>query len=183
VLDAWWEVLVFLKAKKRGIETHVGGVVQIPIDENRVGFGQVVAKRLSTYLVIVFKTAYARSVLPELQEIVLDSPAFVAETLDAKIWNGDWPIAGNIEPDVTRVPFPVYKVTVGNIRNWQVESYDGKRHREAKPWELDALQFRTVVGPIRLQRALQALHGAGQWNDAFRLMEYEFVRRMSTIAV
>ena len=158
-------------------------MVRIPIDDGRVGFGQIAAQRFSTYLVVIFKTAYARGVAPNPQDIVLDEPAFIAETLDAKIWNGDWPIVGNIEPDPSRVPLPAYKVTIGSIDNWQVESYDAKRRRPAKPWELDTLQFRTVVGPIRLQRALQALHGAGRWSEAFRLMEYEFVKRSSGVEV
>jgi hypothetical protein len=134
-------------------------------------------------LVVIFKTAYARGVRPNPEDIVLDEPAFVAETSDAKIWNGDWPKVGNINPDSLRFFLPAYKVTIGSIDNWQVESYDGKRHRPAKPWELDTLQFRTIISPIRLQKALRALHGAGPWNEVFRLMEYEFVRRSSGVEV
>jgi len=170
-------------AKSRDAKTRVGDVFEIPIDDSRVGFGQIIARRMSSYLMVVFKTAHPRGVRPPVQDIVGDEPAFLAETLDAKIWNGDWPVVGNAVPNASRVPLPVYKVTIGSIDNWQVESYDGARHRPAKPWELDSLQPRTVVAAIRLQKALQAIHGAAPWSENYRLMEYEYMRRSSGIAV
>ena len=38
-----------------------------------------------------------------------------------------------------------------------------------------------VVAPIRLEKALQALHGARPWEPTFRQLEYERVKRSDEI--
>lgn len=158
-----------------------GDVFQLPIDENRVGYGQVVGSRPSTLLVAIFKELHPCSTAPHLTQIASGEVAFLAETFDAKVWNGDWPIVGNAAPDHVRIPFPTYKVTIGRATDWYVESYDTSQRRPAKPWEIDSLMLRNVVSPIRLEKALQALHGIGHWDPSYRLLEFDVMRRSSTI--
>ncbi|TMD83116.1 MAG: hypothetical protein E6I78_13190 [Chloroflexi bacterium] len=168
-------------APVKGIRPKVGDVFEVPINESQVGYGQVAAQRLQSYLMAIFKTAYRRGQRPELSRITADDIAFLGESLDAKIWNGDWVIVGNLPPDRSRIPLPTYKVTVGDINSWFVESYDGSRRRPATPNELNVLELRTVVAPIRLEKALQALHGARPWEPTFRQLEYDRVKRSGEI--
>lgn len=167
------------KPKGPQVNFTEGDVFQIPIDVDRVGYGQVVGSRPSTLLVAIFKKLHARSTAADISQIVSGEVAFLAETLDAKIWNGDWPIVGHAPPDHVRIPFPWYKVTIDRATNWYVESYDATQRRPAMPWEVDSLLLRNIVSPIRLEKALQALHGIGRWDPSYRLMEFEVMRRSS----
>lgn len=167
------------KPKGPRVKVTDGDVFQIPIDLHRLGYGQVVGSRPSTLLVAIFKKLHSRLTAADISQIVLDEVAFLAETFDAKIWSGDWPIVGHAPPDHVRIPFPWYKVTIDRATNWYVESYDTTLRRPAMPWEIDSLLLRNVVSPIRLEKALQALHGIGRWDPSYRLMEFEVMRRSS----
>ena len=131
----------------------------------------------------LFRTAHPKSGQINPSVIGRDDIAFLAECLDAKIWNGDWPIVGNMEPDSSRILLPKYKVAIGRADNWYVESYDGKRRRPARPSELDSLRYREVCSPMMLQMALQALHHAAPWLESYGRLDYEFARRSSDIAL
>ena len=169
------------ESKAHRVNAMEGDLFQLPIDENRVGYGQIVGSQPSTLLVAIFRELHPRSSAPDLSQIVSGEVAFIAETFDAKIWNGDWPIVGKAAPDHVRIPFPTYKVTIGRANDWYVESYDTTKRRPAKPWEIDSLLLRNIVSPIRLEKALQALHGIGQWDPSYRLLEFDVMRRSSTI--
>src|SRR5258708_34176416 len=130
---------------------------------------------MKTHVMAVFRTAYERGANPDLTEIVKDEIAFMAESFDGKIWNGHWPIIGNVKPDLSRIPLPVYKLTVDRVDNWQVVSYDGLRRRPATRGEREALEPRLLVAPIILERAVQALHGTAPWDESYRPLEYETV--------
>src|SRR6266571_3133146 len=116
---------------RRGIKPRIGDVFEIPIDESRVAYGQIVAERMKSHLMVVFRTACERGANPDLATIVNDDIVFMAESFDAKIWNGDWPILGNVKPDLSRITLPLYKVSVDRADNLHVESYDGLRRRPA----------------------------------------------------
>jgi hypothetical protein len=168
-------------SKPPRVKSKEGDLFQLRIDEGRVGFGQIVGSRTHTLLVAIFREVHPRTRVPDISDLVTSEVAFLAETFDAKIWNGDWPIVGSAIPDHARIPFPSYKVTIDRATNWYVESYDATRRRPATPWEEDALPLRSIVSPIRLEKALQALHGVGQWDPAYRLLEFDVMKRSSTI--
>jgi hypothetical protein len=168
---------------RRRFNARDGDVFQVPIDEDSVGHGQIIGSRPSTLLVAIFKELHPRSSAPHLTQIASGEVAFLAETFDAKIWNGEWPIVGNASPDHVRIPFPTYKVAIGRATDWYVETFDAPQRRPAKPWEIDSLPLRNIVSPIRLENALRALHGVGQWDPSYRLLEFDVIRRSSTIPV
>jgi hypothetical protein len=92
-----------------------GDVFSIPIDDRRVGYGQVVLKNHSSFpiYIVVFGTAYDRNQEVSLNEIVADGIALVGASMDARIYHGMWKIIGNIEPDRSRIPRPNFKVYIG----------------------------------------------------------------------
>lgn len=100
-------------ARRRGIKVRLGDVVEIPIDGSRVGFGQVIAQRFRSFLVVIFETAHARGVQPNPQDIVLDEPAFVAETLDAKSATATGSSSGMSSLITRAYPFPSTKSRLG----------------------------------------------------------------------
>ncbi len=163
---------------------RVGDLFEVPIDDARVGYGQVIGERPHMYLVAIFKTAYPRGSAIKASSVVNDQIAFLAETLDAKIWNGDWPVVGNLVPDFRKVDLPVYKVGMGRADELHIETYDGKRHRRAKPSEVEALRFRTIVSAIVVQNALQASHQVIPWEEGQDgVLEYGYVQQWANVAV
>src|SRR5438552_18224086 len=108
--------------QQNGVSPKLGDVFEVPINESQVGYGQVAGQRFQSYLMAIFKTAYRRGERPELSRIAADDIAFLGESLDAKIWNGDWVVVGNLPPDRSRIPLPIYKVKVGVINRWFWES-------------------------------------------------------------
>ena len=146
---------------------EIGDVITVPIDNDRIGIGQVAAKYLNEgYYFVVFETDYPISALPSPREAVTDEVALVALSLDAKIAAGHWKIVGN-EPVRPDLPLPAYKETVGAPDRVDVVDFSGTRRRRATPAEISRLRNRKVIAPVRLERALRALHGTGQWQDAY----------------
>lgn len=171
-------------ASRRSRRVRIGDVFQIPLDDERTGYGQVVAKRMSAYLVILFKAADPAEGTLELSSIINGKIAGMAETLDSKLWNGDWPVVGNTPPDWSRICLPNYKVAYGGPDNMHVEAYDGKRHRPATRREIEMLRFREVCSAMRVQKAFQAFHGAIPWNDNYAaVLDPEYCRRSAEISL
>ena len=94
----------------------IGDVFSIPIDDQRVGYGQVVLKNHSSFpiYIVVFWTAYDRNHEISLAEIVADEIALVGGSMDSRIYHGMWKIIGNIGPDQSRIPRPNFKVYIGH---------------------------------------------------------------------
>ena len=146
---------------------RVGDVFTVPLDEQRHGFGQVVAtyKKHGHYFAI-FDKAYTTSWEPVPGDIAVDRIALLALSFDAKIHVGDWKIVGNA-PVVDNLPLPAYKVAIGTPDEVYVEDYSGQRQRRATRSEVDLLPYRTFVAPVRLENAFRALHGLAAWVAAF----------------
>lgn len=84
--------------------------------------------------------------------------------MDALLHHGHWPVIGKAPVDEFRTP--EYKVaTAPGI--YVVEDARGEVIRDATPKDLALLPFRTVVAPIRLQHAFEALHGAREWQPGY----------------
>ncbi len=50
---------------------------------------------------------------------------------------------------------------------FHVVDYTGMRRRRATDVEVERLPFRTVVAPIRVEKALRALNGTEAWDEAY----------------
>lgn len=139
------------KARNRAL---TGDVFRVPISSQSSGFGQILANyENEMLLVVIFDTQAENSVLPSLQTITSANQLFIANTLDAKIWHGEWPIVGNVMRDPSSVPLPKYKVRIGDVL--YVESYDGLRKRPATDREEAILAYRKCVYPQILEDALK----------------------------
>ena len=85
---------------------EIGDVFTVPLDEARVGLGQVVAKyERDGYYFAIFKRAYPRARVPGAGAVAEDEVVFLALSLDAKLWVGDWRIVGRASVPVG-LPLP-----------------------------------------------------------------------------
>src|SRR4051794_27416313 len=86
-----------IMARKTKIEVNVGDVFQIPIDDTRIGYGQVVLKPEKPILFIcVFAATTAPGVPPDLDEITRSDILLAGSTFDALFNHGRWTIVGNV---------------------------------------------------------------------------------------
>jgi hypothetical protein len=70
---------------------QVGDVFVVPVDEQRVGLGQVVAKyRNEGYYFVIFDEVYPPASMPSPSSVVTKRVAFLALSLDAKLAAGHW---------------------------------------------------------------------------------------------
>lgn len=152
------------------VRVNVGDVFVVPIDSERFGLGQVVGKYLSeAYFFALFARAYAADAPPPDIEAAVreDEVVLLALSLDAKLAAGHWKVIGHVEVDPARLPLPAYKEGVLPTGTFDVVDYSGKLRRRATRDEAEALPLRKVVAPVRLEKALRAVHGVEPWVNAY----------------
>jgi hypothetical protein len=143
------------------IKVKTGDVFLIPIDDTRWVIGQLVDSRNGELYVAIFPAAYHRQNIDP--RMILDQhPLFLALTLDALIYHGNWPVIGNIKENLYKFPEPAFKV--GGDDTMLLISRNQKIERRATKRELEVLKYRSMVTPMVLQNAVQAHFGLEEWN-------------------
>lgn len=146
---------------------QVGEVFTIPLDDERVGYGQIVsAQGQGHYYFAVFEGAYPREQTPDLDAVLEGGLALLALSLDALLYHDHWQIVAE-RPVNSAMPWPAYKEGVSPPGTFEVVDHTGERRRKATQAEAEMLPFRAVVAPIRVEKALRALHGLEDWDDAY----------------
>jgi hypothetical protein len=149
------------------IKLMVGDVFAVPIDENRVGVGQIVGKYgNSAYYFAIFDVVAPDGRSIDLDKSVLGRILFLALSLDAKLFVGDWTVLGR-RPVRAGMPLPAFKESVGVGDQIYVVDYSGERRRPAVGIESTMLCNRKVVAPVRLEKALRAKYGLEPWVAAY----------------
>jgi len=162
--------------------SKVGDVFRIPVDDSNCGFGQLVAKiDPNPWYVAVFAPMFSCGTA-DLSQIVSSDILLLANSFDSMLKHGYWQSIGNIAPNLSRIPFPWYVVSVNTVENVEVVSYDGKSHRLATSGEAAVLQPRASIGPAVLDSAFKAYHGLGPWEKYYDKLKYAHVKRCSEIA-
>ena len=137
----------------------VGDVFLIPISGNQYGIGQVAGNWKGELYVLVYDEVVSQNATPA--DVDNAGLKFAVLTLDAKFHHGDWPVIGNRTDNLERLPQPWFAVGVDGKSF--VEARDRSVLRPATAIEEVRLKLRTVVAPIRLEKALQASMGVGEW--------------------
>lgn len=159
-----------------GQKVHVGDVFLVPIDGSRFGIGQIAGDWKGELYVVIYDAVYDdEDVNPK--DVIAGRPLFAALSLDAKIHNGDWQIIGNVSANLSDIPQPVFKVNQGG--EVFLESRDRSVSRPVSSSEADALRLRTVVAPVRLENALKAHNGIGDWNPKYDDLRYDYALESS----
>ena len=164
-------------------KTKLGDIFRIPLSEDESGFGQIVADDSEGILLMVLFDYKAKNCdSPELTDIVASEPLFISDSVDAKLWHGDWPIIGNMPPDLKRFPLPNHRVDIYYGVTY-VESYYGDRRRPATAEEFRKLKDQTSEAPIHLENALKAYYGFIEWDDSFDELTADVAFRSAAIDV
>ncbi len=158
-----------MTAKRSRPCLDLGDVFTIPLDDERVGYGQIVdrwGKSGGHFYFAVFDGVHPADAEPDLDAVLAEPLALLGLSMDALLLHGHWRVVGHREVDTAAVPWPAYKEGV-SPRVFDVVDYTGQRRRRATPEEAEALPFRAVVAPIVIEDALKALHGLKNWNPAY----------------
>lgn len=154
-----------------GIKVGVGDVFAIPISESDVGIGLVAGDWKGELFLVVFEGRFDREgVDPGI--VMVAKPLLAALSLDAKLYRGEWPVLDHLPEAAGRMPQPNFKVEEGG-RTF-MESRDRTITRPATASEIEHLRYRTVVAPVRLEKALQAFYGVGEWLPHFDDLKAEY---------
>ena len=141
----------------------VGDVFLVPLDAERYGIGQLAGDWKGELYVVIYDKLVSRDASPT--DVNGAELQFAALTLDAKFHHGDWPVIGNRQDNIPALPQPWFKVGVSSETH--IEARDRSVTRRATSTEAAGLRNRTVVAPVRIENALKALHGLGDWNPRF----------------
>ena len=149
------------------LKLKTGDVFAVPIDEARVGVGQIVATYgKDAYYFAIFDVTASDLGSIDLEQAPQQRVVFLALSLDAKLAAGHWSIVGH-RPVREGMPLPAFKETVGSPDRIDVVDYSGERRRPAQAAEVELLSNRKVVAPVRLEKALRAKHGLEPWTEAY----------------
>jgi len=164
------------------IKAKVGDIFQMPIDDTRVGYGQVVVQpERKVLFVCAFAATTRPGEQPDLNVILRSEILLAGNTFDAKIWHGHWPVVGNLPPNMGTIVLPNYKE--GLPGQALVESLDRTRRRRATIDEERLLPFRLYVAPVGFEKALKALFGIGEWLADDEDLRYDRVRQSGLIVI
>jgi hypothetical protein len=149
------------------LRLKTGYAFTVPIDESRVGVGQVVATYgKDAYYFAIFDAVAPDAASVDLERALLGRVIFLALSMDAKLAAGHWHIVGN-RPVREGMPLPAFKESVGGPERIDVVDYSGEQRRPAQGAEAELLPNRKVVAPVRLEKALRAKHGLEPWIEAY----------------
>jgi len=149
------------------LKLKTGDVFAVPLDEARVGVGQIVGTYgKDAYYFAIFDATAPDAASIDLERAPQERVVFLALSLDAKLAAGHWRVVGH-RPVREGMPLPAFKEAVGSPDRIDVVDYSGDRRRTAQAAEAELLPNRKVVAPVRLEKALRAKHGLEPWTEAY----------------
>ena len=144
-----------------------GDIFTVPIDKERIGFGQIVhISNKNNFIIVVFKSVWPINRKMEFAEIVKDDILLMGYTMDAKLYHKHWAVIGNYKDNLSLMQFPYYKLGTfpGDI---YLLDHAGKKIRKCTRKEFESLEYRNVVAPVRYEKALKAYYKLEEWQKGF----------------
>lgn len=144
-------------------ELQDGALIEIPVDDDRAALAAVVATLAPGihYFAALGDLRAAGSPLPEDPGAL--APSLIALSFDTLVVGGSWPIVGVTEVSALRSYLPAWKVEQDG--RLLITDYASQRTKDGSPDIAAQLEFETTVSPVRLQRALRAVHGIEPWTQ------------------
>jgi hypothetical protein len=162
------------------VRTKTGDIFQIPIDDNSICFGQVVENRGGVLRIVTFDTLHKPDDLLNAQKIFSSKIVLLTNTMDAKIYYGDWKVYANSSLVEVNLPRPHFKL---GLDPTYVTDYEGKRIRIATKEEENLFDYKFSVAPIRIQNAMQAFFKKKAWEPDFEKMTYDYCLEKSKLSI
>ena len=148
-----------------------GDIFSIKINEKEYGVGLVVSQLKYEWYFVLFAEKFDIKNLPSSVTSTLLTPILASSSLDAKIHHKHWEIYAH-EENYNTFPLPLYKLEQTN--GCVVVSFDEEIRKEfVTKEEEDIFKYRKTVAPVRLEKALKAYHGFGEWDSKYDELRYE----------
>jgi hypothetical protein len=167
-------------AENKCIRTKVGNVFTIPLTPDKVGYGQVAAGEHIVFYMLAFDYTTTPTEQCDIDAMTSSPMIFAGNFLDNSIKRGKWKVVGNRAPNLTRMPFPAYRVKIGD--DYWVESWDMRNRRLANEVEIALLDNRTHYAPVCLEAALKAYYGLAPRPKWYEELTLGYVQLRSKVA-
>ena len=163
--------------KPKGKRLKAGDVFEFDAPDGRLGYGAII-RGGGVPFVIILKSLH--DMRPTQEVISSDEIALVGWTMDAHVYHGRWRIIGHDFPERADIPFPNFKVRIGD--DFYVTDVDGKPIDKATAEERALLNYQSSRAPIAYQKAFEALHGFGEWQESYKELTSNYARARMTRA-
>jgi hypothetical protein len=158
----------------KGLKLKRGDVFMIPLDEDKVGYGQIVVTSYKgAFMAAFFEKMYSRNEQPPLEAVTNDKILFLGYTLDALLYHKIWQMVGNITTNLKAIKLPYYKL--GTPPDRKLVDYEGRIIRKISGDLFDKLSYQKFIAPIRYDNALKAYHHLGEWKQDYDELLYDNV--------
>ncbi len=154
------------------VTAKAGDLFAVPLSPTAWGVGVVARKWKSELYLVLFEEKFDD--LEKIRTVQVEglTPCLASSSLDAKIWHGHWPVMRE-GLDTSTLVQPIYKVEEAS--GMIAESFDRKFRLPIDANVANHLSYRKGVAPVRLENALKAHHGLGQWDAIFDELGYGLV--------
>lgn len=167
------------------LKLKVGNVFSIPINDNEVGFGQLInfPRTKDVFIMIVFDYKEKIKDNYNLEKICSSKILFLGYSLDAKLQHKDWNIIGEFTNNISNIILPYHKLGLPPD-DTHITNYKGEIIRIATGNEFSQLSYKTTIAPIRYENALKAHFKLQEWkNEDYDKLLYEYTLKSNEIAL
>lgn len=156
------------------MKLNIGDIFTIPIDEARVGIGQIINKpNKDSLIIVVYDVILNKDLLPPLNELCKNNILLLGHTLDAKLYHKHWVIVGNYNRNISTIYLPYYKLGTPP-KDIYIVNYIGDSFRRATISEFNALNYQSIVSPIRYENAVKAHFNLLDWDNTYNDLLYSY---------
>tara|TARA_R110002072_G_scaffold100824_2_gene222163 strand:- start:260 stop:775 length:516 start_codon:yes stop_codon:yes gene_type:complete len=152
-----------------------GDIFTIPIDDERLGYGQIIEIPDShSFMIAVFDIETTSNESISSIEIVEKEILLMGYTLDAKLYHKHWVIVDNYCENLKNIELPYFKLGTppGEIF---LTDYNGVRLRECTIEEFNNLIYQPTVAPVSYENALKSIKGVGEWKEHYNKLRIDYL--------
>jgi hypothetical protein len=140
-----------------------GDVFRIPVDDDRVAYGQVLSTEEFLHLV-VFEGLYEAGGEHDLAE-VLRGPVIIYAWTGDELFGHGWSVVDHRNVESNATPPVQFIEMADEPGEFQAVDWAGNVLRPASPEEVENAPFRSINSPESVQEAVEAWHGIRPWKD------------------
>lgn len=149
-----------------------GDIFNIPIDENEVGYGQIVKIKSHNFLMIVFKGLWRKNEDINISEIVSNEVLFMGYSIDAKLYHNHWKIVGSYTENLDKIELPLFRLGTPPDEIYILD-HKGDKIRKCSVDEFELLDYQKIISPVRYEKALKAFYNKDHWHDDYEVLKVD----------
>ena len=163
------------------IRPKEGDVFTIPVDKDRIGFGQIhfKSKGPGPIFLVIFEALSKIEVVPSVEQILQTGPILAGCSMDALLKIAHWKIVGNHTTIRSDIPLPFFKTGTKNA--CYLEDFYGRRIRKATIEEAAFFDNPFSRAPIAFENALKAHHRLAPWLESYEKLTIKYLSEHSRL--